>query len=65
MARKKAQFKNLGKLPPGEWLMVLGVESGAIILTCEGQEPMMISDGKLTTLVASMGGKTVVPTEES
>ena len=65
MSRKKDEFKNLGKLPPGEWQMVLAKGSGAIILTCEGQEPMMISDGKLTTLVASMGGKTVVQTEES
>ena len=65
MSRKKVEFKNLGTLPPGEWQMIVAVESGAIILTCEGQEPMMISGGKLTTLVASMGGKTDVQTEES
>lgn len=66
MARKKQQFKNLGTLPATgcEWQMLLAVESGAIILTCEGQEPLMISDGKLTTLVASMKGKTDVPTTE-
>lgn len=65
MARKKQQYKNLGTLPQGKWQMILGTESGAIILTCEGQEPMIISDGKLTTLVASMKGKIDVPTEES
>ncbi len=65
MSRKKAEFKNLGTLPQGEWRMILAIASGAIVLTCEGQEPMMISDGKLTTLVASMRGKTDVATEES
>ena len=65
MSRKKAQFKNLGTLKPGEWQVILAIDSGAIVLTTTNQEPMMISDGKLTTLVASMGGKTVVQTEES
>ncbi len=65
MARKKAEFKNLGTLESGEWTMVQATTSGAIILTCAGREPMMIQDGKLTTLVASMRGKTDVPTEES
>ena len=65
MSRKKAEVKNLGKLPAGWWQVLLVVESGAIILTCKDEEPLMIFEGKLTTLVASMGGKTDVPTEES
>lgn len=65
MARKKAEFKNLGTLPQGEWLMIQATMSGAIILTCSGHEPMCIFEGKLTTLTESMKGKTDVRTEES
>ncbi len=66
MPRKKAKFKNLGTLPKGEWTVMFAKASGAIILCSAGTEPpMVISDGKLTTLNLSMKGKTDAPTEES
>ena len=58
MGRKKAEFKNLGTLPKGEWRMISAKASGAIILTSPDHEPMCLYEGKLTTLNESMKGKT-------
>lgn len=58
MSRKKAEFKNLGTLPTGEWRMIVATMSGAIILTCPNHEPMCLFEGRLTTLNESMRGKT-------
>ena len=63
MSRKKAEFKNLGTLPKGEWTMVLSTVSGSIMLVCADHEPMIISNGKLTTLSANMGGRPDGPEE--
>lgn len=57
MGRKKAEFKNLGTLPKGEWTLVQAVASGSIMLACADHEPMVISDGKLTTLIETMRTK--------
>lgn len=57
MGRSKAEFKNLGKLPKGEWTVVLTVATGSLMLACADHEPMVISNGKLTTLTEAMGGK--------
>lgn len=57
MGRKKAEFKNLGTLPKGEWTIVQATVSGSLMLTCAEHEPMVISDGKLVTLNESMGGR--------
>jgi len=57
MARKKAEFKNLGTLPTGTWRMLLATASGAIILTDATHEPMCLFEGRLTTLNETMKGK--------
>ena len=57
MGRPKAEFKNLGTLPPGEWTVVQTLATGSLVLACADHEPMVISNGKLTTLTEAMGGK--------
>lgn len=57
MSRKKAEFTNLGTLPKGEWTIVQATVSGSLMLACAEHEPMVISNGKLTTLSESMKGK--------
>ena len=58
MARKKPEFKKLGTLPKGEWTIVQATVSGSLMLACAEHPPMVIVDGKLTTLSDGMKGKT-------
>ena len=49
MSRKKAEFKNLGTLPMGEW-SIIQHRDGAIILACGDQPPKIISEGQMKDL---------------
>jgi hypothetical protein len=65
MPRKKAEFKNLGTLPQGKWRVVKAIPSGIILLACAEHEPMVIIDGRMSTLAARWGGKSSEAEKES
>lgn len=49
MSRKKAEFKNLGTLPKGEWQLTQH-RDGSIICACQDYPPKVIADGKMKDL---------------
>lgn len=65
MARKKAEIKSLGALPPGGKWEVLQLASGSILLTGTNHPPRLIELRKMTVLTLAPREVADVAKEES